>query len=181
METKIHGIRRKILTTLIHFSISSIICFFSCKQEKKQNEFILLSTVYKLEIPAFSPPYGEVALTEQINIIYAIKSKRRLNSNDIFVEKTNNLFDTLTTIVCTDTVCKSEYFYECYSNKYINVIYKPHKLKDYYNEIKDIAKTVDLIFNSDTLKKSDDYKEYFITEMNSTLSNKRQIYDVDNW
>jgi hypothetical protein len=158
-----------------------ILSFFSCSQEKKETELVLCATTYKIELPTFSHAIDEKTTIERINVIYIIKSERLLNSNDIFVEKTNNLYDSLKTIICIDTINQSEYFYECYSNKYIDVVYTPQNFKNYYHKIKNSIKNTDVFFDNNILQKADNYKEYFVTEMDTKLPNRIQVYDVNNW
>jgi len=183
METKFLKIRRNILIYFVLFPI----CFFSSCQQKptKKNEVFLWGTVYKLEIPAFTVPLSEnIATRRQISVFYVITSNGLLDCNDILVEKTDNLLDTLK-MVCADTVYNDttnilEYFYECYSNKYLDVIYIPIKsYKEYYPEIQDFIKNTELIFNGDILQKSEKYKEYFMVELVG-LPNHTQIYPIDN-
>ena len=193
MEKKIYKYRSIFLILNLLFIIFTTILFSSCSQRKEKDDVRVWATVYHIKIPSFNPPWGEIKVNNQINIIYVIKSNRLLTDNDILVEKTGSQSDTLK-LVCTDTVCydkakaiprlaysrvlictdttiidlenQSEYFYECYSNKYLDVDYiwsssQKNDYKEYYHKVSDVIKNTDLIFNGDTLQKSYMYNEYF--------------------
>jgi len=168
--------------------------FTSCLQKKEKDEIVLIAIIYRFDKPFCDPdpPIDKVIeLIVRINICYDIKSNRLLNINDILVEKTGNLLDTLK-MICTDTIYNDtinqpEYYYECRSNKYLDVVYicsnhKSNDLKEYYYKVKDVIKDTELFFNGDTLKKRDKYREIFVTDENWRCGIKfYDVDDIDNW
>jgi hypothetical protein len=193
MNKKIDKIK---IYRLLSFSLIAFVAFSfsSCLYEKKKDEFALLATAYRLEIPAFNPPFGEVEIKKRINVIYVITSNRLLGEHDIF-EKTDNLFEPVN-VVYVDTLklifldaavdgSKIGYIYECYSNKYIDVSYKPQNLEEYYHAIKDIIKNTELVYKDGSthiaIKKFEGYKESFIVETDIKIPHGKKIYNVDGW
>ncbi|MDR2841242.1 MAG: hypothetical protein LBV75_08330 [Paludibacter sp.] len=202
MKRKIYEIRSKILLVFI-ITLTSVTCIFlnSCKREKKIDKPVLCAVVYKLEIPPFSPPCGEAPMPERIKIVYVIISKRILDKNDIFVEKTGNIYDTLNINIIDDVTHSVaitnklenkdlyNYRYECCSNKSLDIIYNNRDdFEQYYRECQKIIKNTELFYKSGNVyvkpTQVEDYKELLLTSIGKFNSNlnthhKYQVYNFD--